>query len=59
MSLNFRAKLAFDKAGRAGPISVESDASAGVDESWRELGVDDYDDEGEPVDLSNFARPEF
>ena len=35
-TLNCRSKLIFGKAGRAGLIFVESEGSAGVDESWRE-----------------------
>lgn len=58
-TLNCRARLTFDKAGRAGLILFESDASAGVDESWREVDDEDYDDEGEPADLSDFGRQEF
>lgn len=54
-TLNCHAKLTFDKAGRAGLILVESEASAGVDESWREQDFDDYDDEGELVDLSDLG----
>lgn len=52
-TLNCHAKLTFNKAGRAGLIFVESDASAGVDESWREQDFEDYDDEGELIDLSD------
>lgn len=42
-TLNCRAKLTFDKAGRAGLILLDSEASAGVDEIWREQDHD-YDD---------------
>lgn len=53
-TLNCRGKLTFHKAGRAGLIFVESDGSAGVDESWREQDFE-YD-EAQEADL---GIPEF
>ncbi|WP_402721297.1 hypothetical protein [Janthinobacterium rivuli] len=53
-TLNCRGKLTFDKAGRAGLIFLESEGSAGVDESWREQDFE-YD-EAQEADL---GIPEF
>jgi|GEM_PF-643541 len=39
-TLNCRAKLTFAKAGRTGLVLLDVDASAGVDESWREQDHD-------------------
>lgn len=58
-TLNCSAKLTFDKAGRAGLILVESDAAAGVDESWREPDDGRYYDEAESEDLSDLGSPEM
>jgi len=48
-TLNCRGKLTFDKAGRAELIFLESEGSAGVDESWRERDLQDYDEKGARV----------
>lgn len=53
-TVNCRSKLTFYKAGRAGLIFVESEGSAGVDESWREQDFE-YD-EAQEADL---GIPEF
>lgn len=57
-TLNCRGKLTFAKAGRAGLILLDSEASAGVDESWRELDAEDYESEADEVDLSDFGGTE-
>lgn len=52
-----RGKLMFDKAGRAGLVFVESEGSAGVDETWRERDVD-YGGDVAEVDLADLGSSE-
>ena len=42
--MHCQAKLTFSKAGRAGLVSLESEAFGGIDESWREQDRQDEDD---------------